>query len=105
MNLVLNYEGFADHLVIRKRREEVNGIQYVFRFNNNYGASVVKHCGSYGSDDDLWELAVLAFYGNGVWDWNLNYDTEITDDVLGYMSDDEIRETLAKIKELEPYIG
>lgn len=99
MNLVLNHGGFGEHLIIK--RELLGGIQYVFRFGNNYGASVVKHSGSYGSDNDLWELAVLKFYGPGAWDWNLDYDTEITDDVLGYLEEADVREILEKIKGLE----
>ena len=99
MNLVLNHEGFGEHLIIK--RELNGGIQYVFRFGNNYGASVVKFWGSYGSDNDLWKLAVLKFDGPGVWDWDLNYDTEITDDVLGYLEEAEVREILEKIKGLE----
>lgn len=101
MYLFLKHEGFENDCIHRRQLED--GIQYIFRFENNYGASVVKHCGSYGHEDDLWELAVLSFYGEGLWDWELNYDTDITDDVIGHCDDSEIREILAKIKELEPY--
>ena len=99
MNLYLNYEGFGDQLIVR--RELNGGIQYIFRFNNNYGASVVKHSGSYGYEADLWELAVLEFNGSGIWDWDLTYDTEITDDVLGWLNDMVVYEVLSKINALE----
>ena len=99
MSLCLNYEGFSDQMIIQ--REINGGIQYVFRFDNNYGASVVKHPSSYGYYDDLWELAVLKFNGSGIWDWNLTYDTEITDDILGWLNNTAVCELLGKIKALE----
>ena len=97
MNLILNHEGFETYLV--KRSLLYDGIQYMFRFENNYGASVVKHFGSYGHEDDLWELAVIKFDAE-TGEWNLIYDTEITDDVLGCQTDEETRDLLKRIKEL-----
>ena len=60
-------------------------MQYLFRFDNGYGASVVKHHGSYGSYADLWELAVIHFDDHA--EWHLTYDTPITDDVEGFLED------------------
>ena len=97
MNLILNYEGFETYLV--EKSSLYDGIQYMFRFENNYGASVVKHFGSYGHEDDLWELAVIKFDAE-TGKWDLTYDTEITDDVLGCQTDEEIRDLLKRIKEL-----
>ena len=97
MNLILNHEDFETYLV--KMSSLYDGIQYMFRFENNYGASVVKHFGSYGHEDDLWELAVIKFDAE-TGEWNLTYDTEITDDVLGCQTDEEIRDLLKRIKEL-----
>ncbi len=59
------------------------GIQAVFRFENGYGASVINHMGSYGV-----ELAVLQFTGEGTDDWELCYTTPITDDVIGWIEDE-----------------
>lgn len=59
------------------------GMQYVFRFGNGRGASVVRHQFSYGREQGLWELAVIRFKGRG---WTIDYSTEITDDVLGWLS-------------------
>lgn len=70
------------------------GVGYVFMFDNEYGASVVKHFGSYGYESDEWELAVIDKLGN------LVYDTPITDDVLGYLSDEEVDKILNDIKSL-----
>lgn len=59
------------------------GIQAIFRFENGYGASVINHSGSYGV-----ELAVLRFTGEGTDDWELCYTTPITDDVIGWIQDE-----------------
>lgn len=75
-----------------------NGIQYIFKAKNGYGASIVKHDYSYGGKDGLWELAVIQFEANN--DWDICYDTPITNDVLGHLSDDEVNETLEKIEKL-----
>lgn len=99
MNFNLNYEGFEDYLVEKKPKN--GGIHYVFRFENGYGASVIKGPWTYGGPLDLWEMAVVRFFGEGSMDYNLDYDTEITDDVCGYETDDDIRELLARIKALE----
>ena len=40
-------------------KELFGGIQKIYRFKNNFGASVVKHPYSYGGEKDLWELAVI----------------------------------------------
>lgn len=98
MNLNLNYEGFEQNLVTQRECCE-DGIQYLFRFENGRGASVVKHSFSYGNQADLWELAVVKWNDDNS-DWHLDYDTDITDDVLGFLSDEEVRETLQRIKGL-----
>jgi hypothetical protein len=68
---------------------------WVFRFPNDYGASVIKRFGSYGYEEDKFELAVLAYDGESV---ILAYNTPITDDVLGYLTNEEVLELLEKIK-------
>ena len=98
MNLNLNYEGFEDYLLSKK--PNFDGIQYLFRFENHYGASIIKHRGSYGYNQDLWELAVIYFGRDSDDDFMLDYDTEITDDVVGYLKDERVRELLKRIKEL-----
>ena len=69
------------------------GIQKVYEFPNGYGASVIKHKGSYGYSKGLWELAVLN-------EGELCYDTEITNDVIGYLNDPEVDRLLRKINQL-----
>ena len=76
------------------------GTQVVHRFENNFGASVVCHDFSYGGDEGLFELAVLEF-PNETEEYHLTYDTEVTDDVLGYLSEDDVESYLTKIEQLE----
>lgn len=98
----LNYKGFEQNLLFR--RDDLcipfDRVQYIFRFGNNYGASVVKGHGTYGYERDLWELGVIYFYRPDKNNYHLTYDTPITDDVEGYLTDEKVRELLKRIKEL-----
>ncbi len=64
-------------------------------FDNGYGVSVIT--GGYGSDQKPYELAVI--FGTES-DWDITYDTDLTDDVLGYLTNDEVTELMIKIQEL-----
>lgn len=66
-------------------------------FPNGYGASVVKFYGSYGYEQGLYELAVLAGDAAG---WNLTYETPITSDVEGHLSEDDVTKLLGEISAL-----
>lgn len=70
------------------------GLRYVFIFKNGYGANVVKNMFSYGNTRDLFELAVLK-------DGKICYETEITDDVIGYLTNRQVLRILKRIKELK----
>lgn len=72
------------------------GHHYIFRFPNNYGASIIKATGTYGYTQDLWEMALIFFDEDG--DWDLTYEQDFSDDVKGYLTDDNIIELLEKIK-------
>ena len=76
-----------------QEHEIFGGIQRVYRFENNYGASVICHEGSYSSYGHKWELAVL--YGD-----DITYDTPITSDVIGHLSDQQVQKILTKIDQL-----
>lgn len=76
-------------------RDTNHGEQWVFEFPNGWGASVVRSGVSYGADEGLWELAVLD--GGG----DLSYDTDITDDVIGYQSETDVAELLRRIALLD----
>jgi hypothetical protein len=63
-------------------------------FNNGYGVSVVKGEYTYGGKDGLYELAVLGKDGK------LTYETPVTDDVEGYLSEDDVTRLLEQIQNL-----
>ncbi len=73
---------------------EVDGYQLVYKFDNGYGASVVKHNFSYGGKKGLYELAVLDKDGG------LCYDTPITEDVIGHLTMGEVDKILVEISHL-----
>lgn len=70
------------------------GIASRIQFDNGYGASVVKGPYTYGGNNGLYEMAVLDSNGN------LTFDTPITNDVIGYLSEDEVTNYLKQIQEL-----
>lgn len=86
-----------------------NGAHYLFRFDNGYGASVIKTFYSCGYYDDLWELAVIKFTDNmkkgslGPGDYEIIYDNSIMDGrcVMGWLTDEEVRYILHKIKSIK----
>lgn len=93
--------------IVEKPHGTFNGVQKLYRFDNGYGASVVRFttpygAGSYGAESGLWEMAVIRWTsdGNTGRDFTIDYDTGITDDVLGHLDEDEVQEYLAKIRDL-----
>lgn len=92
-----------------------DGTQRLYRFENNFGASVIRHSGSYGGNDGLYELAVI------IWDpkanitlvetdlysritgWTICYSTPITDDVIGYLEEDRVNTILSFIEKLNEF--
>ena len=77
-----------------KKYDIYNGVGYTYQFENGYGASVVKHDGSYGGKQGLYEIAVLDSKGD------LCYSTPITDDVIGYATEEKVLDTLHRIRML-----
>lgn len=74
--------------------KQINGgIQHVFKFDNNFGASVVQHAFSYGGKEGKWELAVRK-------NDEITYETPITNDVLGWLEWEEVLDTLWEISKL-----
>ena len=83
-------EAFTDHTdsFFKNPRHE-------YHFTNGYGASVIHNKDSYGL-----ELAVIKHNKEtGLWD--LDYESGITDDVIGYIEDkEELEGILIKISNL-----
>jgi hypothetical protein len=74
-----------------------DGIQAVHFFPNGYGVSIVRFPGSYGFQDDLYEIAILK----GTPDkYELCYDTFITEDVLGHQDETDINNILQEVQTL-----
>ena len=63
-------------------------------FENGYGVSVVSHTYSYGGKKGLYEIAVLDKNGE------LTYDTPVTNDVIGYLSETGVTDVMKKVQEL-----
>lgn len=75
------------------KAHSIGGEQAIIKFNNGYGASVVFGSNFYSNGLDTYELAVL-------YKCSITYNTDITDDVLGYITEDEVTEVLKKIEAL-----
>jgi hypothetical protein len=76
-----------------------NGIWARKFFPNGYGASVIRSDYSYGGEAGLYEIGVLI---GSEGDYCLCYETPITDDVLGYLSESDVTTTLQAIAALPP---
>lgn len=87
-----------------------DGLQGRIFFPNGYGVSVVRFklpsshmfglkngYGSYTRNESEWELAVI--FGNES-EWDLTYNTPITDDVMGYLSSEDVSDIMKKVQEL-----
>ena len=77
-----------------KPHSNMDGIMSRIEFENGYGASIVKGEYTYGGKDGLYELAVLNSSGD------LIYDTPVTSDVEGYLSEDDVTKLLEQIQKL-----
>ena len=71
------------------------GIRAAIKFDNGYGASVIRTKGSYGGKDGLYELAVLDQEGE------ICYNTPITSDTLGWLKEDDVTAALQRIEALK----
>ena len=70
------------------------GIVSRTKFDNGYDVSVVQSPYSYGGDKGLYELAIFK-------DDQICYDTPITDDVIGYLREQDVTEVMEKIQQLQ----
>jgi hypothetical protein len=89
-DLIFEKHPYADIAASRKSKN-LNCYQARMNFENGYGVSVL--CGSmfYSNGVDSYELAVL-------YDDEINYDSGLTDDVLGYISSEEVTRVMAELQ-------
>jgi len=80
---------FVDHPV------GLGGTHAILDFPNGYGASVVSGDMFYCRENMPYELAVMKC-------GDLCYDTPITNDVIGYLTKDEVESILVQISNLPP---
>ena len=64
-------------------------------FDNGFGVSVVSHSYSYGGRSGLYEVAVLDSNDE------LTYDTPVTNDVIGYLTEEEVSDVMKQVQELK----
>lgn len=92
-------------------------IKQYYKFYNGYGAAIIRNkiknpLGdepadiylTFTNNDTQWELAVTIWHPNSD-KIELCYDTPLTPDVMGYLSEDEVEEYLQKISKLPSRIG
>lgn len=83
---------FKDYIEVQN---DIGYPQTIYKFPNGYGASVIKFNYVYFGI----EIAVLRFDENGNWD--INYSTPITNDVIGGLDEEERDNVLQQIFDLE----
>ena len=91
---MLRMTNFMD-LQFKFRDTTGDALQSQGTFANGYGYSLIKSRTSYGGSEGLFEVAVC--YGEG-----LCYDSGLTDDVLGYLTREDVEKLLDQIKALKP---
>lgn len=73
-----------------------DGVRATYQFMNGYGASIIRCELSHGGPAGLFELAVLDR------NYNVIYDTPVTNDVEGYLTEEDITNLLQQIESLPP---
>jgi hypothetical protein len=80
-----------------KSHKSLDGIQALHFFPNGYGVSIVKFPGSYGFTEGLYEVAVLKGTEEN---FELCYDTHITEDVMGHQDECDVDIILKEVEAL-----
>ena len=100
---VFEFVDFGHHEYLQEVGPHPSGFTgwaLTYKFPNGYGASVVRYqfrkglVESYGASDNLWQLAVLDESGD------ICYNTPVTDEVLGWLSPEDVNKALNQIKGL-----
>jgi hypothetical protein len=82
-----------------------DGLTARLYFDNGYGISVVRFkiplldgYGSFTDNEEEWECAILRLKDG---EWEVCFDTSITDDVIGYLLADDVTDLMFKIQSLD----
>lgn len=63
-------------------------------FSNGYGVSVITGSSAYTSNSAPYEVAIM-------YKGSLTYNTDITDDVLGHQSEEDVTDVMKRVQELK----
>lgn len=70
-----------------------DALRALTEFANGYGVSVIRNSLSYGGSEGFYELAVFH-------DGRLCYTTPITNDVIGWLSPDDVTDLMRRVAAL-----
>ena len=84
---------------LKFEKDDMMGISAHHIFDNHYGVSVIKGPYSYGGKQGKYELAILVMKPGDIYS-ELCYDTPITNDVIGYLTETEITKLMKQVSEL-----
>lgn len=106
MKTPLNYKGFEEYLKYycndffggNTPHGENPNEQFCYRFTfpNGYSVSVIKHCGSYGYQQDLFEIATM----DDCEDFTNIVGITDEDAIKGWLTNEEVLEILEMVKAL-----
>lgn len=82
------------HLKFTEHKHLPNATKACHIFDNGYGVSVIQGPHTYGGDAGLYEAAILD---NG----EITYSSGITDDVIGWLTEDDISSLLFEVSNLK----
>ena len=79
------------------------GLSAKLFFKNGYGVSVVRfkmlgRYGSYTHSEHEWELAVLKGIKG---EWEIDYNTRITNDVIGHLNANDVSNIMKQVQALK----
>lgn len=70
-----------------------------YMFDNYYGVSVIRGQYTYGGKKGLYELAVIHMGPNDK-ESTIVYNTPVTDDVVGYLTPEDVTKIMKEVSEL-----
>ncbi|MBF2681392.1 hypothetical protein [Listeria innocua] len=84
---------YKEYILDHKKKNQFESEQTIYRFKNGYGASVIKEYMGPGV-----KLAVIQFTNDK--NWELEYSTSVTNDVLRNLTHERLVEKLEEIKQM-----